>query len=267
MARFVEILKIVLLGIVEGITEWLPVSSTGHMIILDKFISLSVREEIFEIILVVIQLGAALAVPIALFDTIRSAFYKRRGGAGLLLMLLVGILPAAVFGFFLDDYISEHLFGHLTVALALIFYGIAFIVIERWARAARVSEISGIAARDALSIGLFQALALIPGTSRSGATIVGGMLFGVSRSVSAEFSFLMAIPIMLGASALKIIKFFLSGLVISRYEMLLIFIGAAVAFLVSLITIRFLIGFVREHTLTVFGIYRIILGLLVLLIK
>ncbi|MBR2342831.1 MAG: undecaprenyl-diphosphate phosphatase [Clostridia bacterium] len=272
MARFVEILKIILLGIVEGITEWLPVSSTGHMIILDKFISHSMSDELFEMLLVVIQLGAVLAVPIFFRDKILSIERTTRGAriSPLTLRLwgrvLLATLPAALLGLLLDDFLTEHLFNPTTVAIALVLYGAAFILLEhfRGGKASRVEYTEDISARDAFAVGLAQTLSLIPGTSRSGATIFGGMLLGLSRSAAAELSFLMAIPVMLGASLLKILKFFGGGLTLSAYEALLILVGALAAFLVSLFCIRFLMRFVKEHSFTVFGIYRIILGLVIL---
>ena len=276
---FIEILKAIFLGIIEGITEWLPVSSTGHMILVDEFVSLKVSPEFMELFLVVIQLGAIAAVPVYFFGKLnpfsKSKTQKEKKATwNLWAKVVVGVLPAAIIGVLLDDFLDEHLYNYIVVSIALIVYGIVFVLIEKLKKSKvecanspsyRVERIEDLTYRDALTIGAFQVLSLIPGTSRSGSTIIGGMLTGVSRSVSAEFSFFMAIPVMLGASLLKIVKFIFDGYTVSSVELWLLFIGIAVSFIVSLFAIKFLMDFVKRHTFIPFGIYRIVLGALVLL--
>lgn len=266
-----EILKAVILGIVEGITEWLPVSSTGHMILVDEFMSLDVSAAFMELFLVVIQLGAICAVPVLFFNKLnpfsRKKSASQRNATWLLwAKVIVGVLPAAVIGFVLDDFLDEHLYNFVTVAITLIIYGVAFIIVEHFKKnkTSRVERVEDLSFTDAIMIGGFQVLSLIPGTSRSGSTILGGRLVGVSRSVSAEFSFFMAIPIMLGASLLKIVKFVLEGYTATGTEICLLLVGLVVSFLVSLVAIKFLTDFVKRHTFTPFGVYRIVLGVLVL---
>lgn len=271
--EFFEILKAIFLGIIEGITEWLPVSSTGHMILADEFIKLKVSAEFKEMFLVVIQLGAILAVPTLFFDKL-NPFSKKKSKAekkstiDLWLKVIVGALPAAAAGLLLDDFLDKHLYNSIVISIALIVYGIAFILIERTkkvkANEFRVNDVSELSYKDALTIGAFQILSLIPGTSRSGSTIIGGMLSGVSRVASAEFSFFMAIPIMLGASGLKILKFIMEGATVSSLEIVLLLVGIAVSYIVSLVVIKFLMDFVKRHSFSVFGVYRIILGVIVL---
>ena len=267
--KFIEILKAIFIGIVEGITEWLPVSSTGHMILADEFIRLNVSDAFKEMFFVVIQLGAILAVPTLFFDRLNPISKKKtkeekKRTIDLWCKVIVGALPAAVAGLLLDDFLDEHLYTPTVISIALIVYGIAFILIERMkkvkANEFRVNDVSELTYKDALTIGAFQILSLIPGTSRSGSTIIGGMLGGVSRVASAEFSFFMAIPIMLGASGLKILKFILEGATVSSFELALLFIGIVVSYIVSVIVIKFLMDFVKRHSFSVFGIYRIILG-------
>lgn len=266
-----EILKAVILGIVEGITEWLPVSSTGHMILVDEFMSLDVSAAFMELFLVVIQLGAICAVPVLFFNKL-NPFSRKKSAAQrnatwlLWAKVIVGVLPAAVIGFVLDDFLDEHLYNFVTVAITLIIYGVAFILVEHFKKnkTSRVERVEDLSFTDAIMIGGFQVLSLIPGTSRSGSTILGGRLIGVSRSVSAEFSFFMAIPIMLGASLLKIVKFVLEGYTATGTEICLLLVGLVVSFLVSLVAIKFLTDFVKRHTFTPFGVYRIVLGALVL---
>ncbi len=267
MQKFIEILKVTLLGIIEGITEWLPISSTGHMILVDEFIHLNVSEEFKEMFFVVIQLGAILAVPILFWDRLipfskTKTEEEKRSVWMLWLKVIVGVLPAAVLGLLLDDFFDKHFYNFVVVAIALIVYGVAFILIERLKRASsyRIESVYDIGFRDALVIGSFQVLSLIPGTSRSGSTILGGMLSGVSRTAASEFSFFMAIPVMLGASLLKAVKFFLDGFTLSSIEIWLLVVGIVVSFVVSLAVIRFLMSFVRRHDFIPFGIYRIILG-------
>ena len=266
-----EILKAIVLGIVEGITEWLPVSSTGHMILIDEFLNLNVSDDFREMFLVVIQLGAICAVPVLFFNKL-NPFSKTKSEAekkstwSLWLKVIVGAIPAAIIGVILDDFLDEHLYNYATVAAALIIYGIVFIIIEkvRAGKPTRVENVEDLSYTDALKIGAFQVLSLIPGTSRSGSTIIGGMTFGVSRSASAEFSFFMAIPIMLGASGLKLLKFIIKGVSVSAAEIALLLIGIVVSFLVSLFAIKFLMDFVKRHDFKPFGIYRIILGVIVI---
>ncbi len=270
--EFVEFLKAFLIGVVEGITEWLPISSTGHMILVDEFVKLSVSEAFLSLFLVVIQLGAILAVPVYFFDKLnpwskKKSAAERRATWSLFGKVIVGVLPAAVLGLFLDDFLDAHLMNYIVVAIALIVYGVLFIVIERKrkGKAFRVETVDALTYRDALVIGAYQVLSLVPGTSRSGSTILGGMLHGVSRTAAAEFSFFMAIPVMLGASGLKVVKFLLDGYTATGAEIGLLLVGIVVSFAVSLATIRFLMDFVKRHDFKPFGIYRIALGALVLL--
>lgn len=269
--EFIEFLKSFLLGIVEGITEWLPVSSTGHMILFDEFLKLDVSPEFMEMFLVVIQLGAILAVPTLFFERLnpfsakKSAQEKRRT-LSLWAKVIVGAVPAAILGLLLDDIFEKYLYNYVTVAAALIIYGILFIVVEHFKKdkTYRIESAEDLTYTDALKIGAFQVLSLIPGTSRSGSTILGGMLSGISRTASAEFSFFMAIPIMLGASGLKILKFLLGGFTASGGEIALLLVGIVVSYIVSLAVIKFLMDFVKRHSFAPFGIYRIALGVIVL---
>ncbi|MBE6546040.1 MAG: undecaprenyl-diphosphate phosphatase [Ruminococcaceae bacterium] len=267
----IELLKAVLFGIVEGITEWLPISSTGHMILLNEFLSLDVSPAFWELFEVVIQLGAILAVIVLFFRKLNplspSKEAKEKAATWRLWgLVIIAVLPSAVIGLLLDDWLNEHFYNYVTVAAALIVYGIAFIVIERLRKdtAPRVETVEQLTVRDALTVGIFQVLAVIPGTSRSGSTILGGMLFGLSRTAAAEFSFYLAIPTMAGASLLKGVKFFLDGNTLGGKEWALLGVGCLVAFLVSLCVIRYLMDYVRRHSFAAFGIYRIILGILVL---
>lgn len=266
-----EILKAVLIGIVEGITEWLPISSTGHMIVIDEFIKLNLSPEFRELFLIVIQLGAILAVPTLYFNKL-NPFSKRKNEAekkntwNLWLKVLVGVIPAAVLGVLLDDVCDKYLHNYVVVSIALIVYGIVFILIEKYGSKInkKVESVDDISYSDAIKIGAYQLLSLIPGTSRSGSTIIGGLLSGVSRSASAEFSFFMAIPIMLGASGLKVLKFIIRGFSATASEVAILIIGMAVAFAVSYFAIKFLVDFVKRHDFKPFGIYRICLGVIVL---
>ena len=271
----IEILKSIVLGIIEGITEWLPVSSTGHMILVDEFLKLDVSDGFKELFLVVIQLGAILSVPVLFFEKL-NPFGKSNNNEqrnkiiSLWCKVIVGIAPAGIVGVLFDDWFDEHFYNYIVVALALIIYGIVFIVIEnhqkrRETDSFKVNDVYDITYNDAIKIGLFQVLSLIPGTSRSGSTIIGGMLSGVSRSASAEFSFFMAIPVMLGASLLKILKFIMAGLVMTSLEVWMLIVGILVSFLVSLASIKFLMEFVLRHDFSLFGIYRIVLGAIVLM--
>ena len=272
MIYFLEILKVLFLGIVEGITEWLPISSTGHMILVDEFLALDVSPSFKEMFFVVIQLGAILAVPVLFYKRLfpfgKSVSPEDKGRIySLWAKVAVGVIPATVVGFLLDELLERYLYNYVVVSVALIVYGVAFILVDRRRDGCtyRIESVYDLTYKDALLIGSYQALSLIPGTSRSGSTILGGTLSGVSRTASAEFSFFMAIPIMLGASGLKILKLVYSGYTVTSFELLLLLIGIAVAFLVSLAVIDFLMRFVKEHSLRAFGIYRILLGAAVLL--
>ena len=267
-----EILKAILIGIVEGITEWLPISSTGHMILVDEFIRLDVSEAFKELFFVVIQLGAIAAVPVYFFEKLnpfsrKKSSPQKKATLNMWGKVIVGVLPAAILGVLFDDFFDEHFYNYVVVAAALIVYGVAFILIEKFKKNSeyRVNDIGELTYKDALVIGAFQTLSLIPGTSRSGSTILGGMLTGVSRVVSAEFSFFMAIPVMLGASLLKIVKFAFDGGTVSGSELILLGVAMLVSFVVSLVAIKFLMDFVKKHSFAPFGVYRIILGALVIM--
>lgn len=265
----IELLKSILIGIIQGITEWLPVSSTGHMILLDELLNLDVTPEFKEMFFVVIQLGSILAVLTLYFHKLNPFSRKKSEGERkqtwvLWLRVLIAAIPAAILGLLLDDWFDEHFYNYVVVAIALVVYGVAFLLVERRnrGRSFRVSSVYDIDAKTALGIGAFQCLSLIPGTSRSGSTILGSTLIGVSREAAAEFSFFLAIPVMLGASALKLLKF---GFAFSGAEIGILIAGVLTAFLVSVVAIRFLMGFVRTHTFAPFGWYRILLGIVVLL--
>ena len=268
--NFIEYIKAIFIGIIEGITEWLPVSSTGHMILFDEFLKLDVTEDFKEMLLVVIQLGAILAVPILFWNKLwpftkeKSQTEKSRT-LSLWLKVIVGVIPAAVIGLFFDDILDTYLYNYVTVSVALVVYGIAFVLVERLKRKSgfRIDSVYDITYTDALKIGAFQVLSLIPGTSRSGSTILGGIITGVSRTASAEFSFFMAIPIMLGASGLKILKFILGGFTATGGEIAILLVGIIVSFLVSLLAIKLLMDFVKRHSFSIFGVYRIVLGVIV----
>lgn len=265
-----EILKAILFGIVEGITEWLPISSTGHMILLDDIIHLNVSEEFYELFQVVIQLGAILAVVLMYFKTIwpfKKDKNESKATFNLWGKILVACIPAAVIGILFDDFLDKYLYNSIVVALTLIIYGIIFIVIEAKKVGKReTKELKDITYKQALGIGAFQLLSLIPGTSRSGSTIIGGLLLGLERSVAAEFTFFLAIPVMVGASLLKLLKYIVKvGFVFSSSELILLAVGCIVAFIVSILIIKFLLNYIRKHDFKVFGYYRIILGILVLL--
>ena len=266
-----EFFKAVFIGIVEGITEWLPVSSTGHMILVDEFLSLNVSAEFLELFLVVIQLGAICAVPVLFFNKL-NPFSKSKSKAEqrntwrLWSKVVVGVLPAAILGVLLDDFFDEHFYNYVVVSVALIVYGVAFIFVEKYknGKSFRIEHVEDISYKDALMIGGFQILSLIPGTSRSGSTILGGMLGGVSRVASAEFSFFMAIPVMLGASLLKVVKFLADGYSATGDELVLLLVGLIVSFVISLVSIKFLMEFVKRHSFAPFGVYRIVLGIAVI---
>ena len=272
MEVLIELLKAILFGIVEGITEWLPVSSTGHMILLDEFVHLKVSAEFYEMFEVVIQLGAILAVILLFFHKLnplspKKNVQQKKDTWQLWFKVIVAVLPSAFIGLLLDDWMDEHLYNYVVVAITLIVYGIAFILVERQNRGKKLSitDVHQIDYRTAIFIGCFQCLSLIPGTSRSGSTILGAILLGVGRSAGAEFSFFLAIPTMLGASALKLLKFLLSGVGAGGTEIAVLAVGCVVSFVVSLAVIRGLMEYVRKHSFAVFGIYRIALGVLVLM--
>ena len=269
---FIEFLKAVLFGIVEGITEWLPVSSTGHMILLDEFIHLQVSDAFYEMFQVVIQLGAIGAVILLFFHKLnpfspKKTEVQKKATWDLLIKIVVAVIPSAVIGLLLDDWMDEHLYNHIVVAIALIVYGVAFLYVEKWnaGRSFTITKTSQIDYRTALLLGAFQCLSLIPGTSRSGSTILGAIILGIARPAGAEFSFFMAIPTMLGASALKLLKFLMEGVQATGIEIMVLIVGCIVSFIVSLAVIRGLMAFVRKRSFAVFGIYRIILGAVVLL--
>lgn len=268
---FMEILKVVFLGIVEGITEWLPISSTGHMLLVDEFIHLDMSAAFKEMFFVVIQLGAILAVAALFWNKMLPFQFRdnsqpviKRETVSLWLKVVVACVPGAVVTILFDAYIEAHLHTPVVIALALVFYGIAFILIENRnkKRLPRVNDLSDITYRTAFMIGLFQVLSIIPGTSRSGATIIGSLLLGVSRVAAAEFTFFLAMPVMLGLSAIKMLKF---GFAISGAELLILGVGMAVAFTVSVIVIKFLMSYIKKHDFKAFGWYRIALGAIVLL--
>lgn len=297
----IEALKSFLIGIVEGITEWLPISSTGHMILVDEFVKLQVSPEFLALFLVVIQIGAILAVLILYFHKLnpfspRKTSAEKKGTWRLWGMVVIGCIPAAIFGFALDDWVNEHFYNKVVVAAMLILYGVVFIVLERRnrrrlreaeaslaaprGRHARISaestaeaaeaqlfkitDVDDIDWKTALKIGLFQVLAIIPGTSRSGATIIGGMLTGCSRTAAAEFTFFLAIPVMFGWGLVKAVKFIAKGIMMSQTEIVVLVVGIVTAFVMSIIAIKFLMGYIKKNDFTAFGWYRIVVGVLVL---
>lgn len=265
----IELLKVIFLGIVEGITEWLPVSSTGHMILVDEFIKLDVSPQFMEMFLVVIQLGAIMAVVVLYFNkllpfdfTRQREHFIKKDIMILWLKILVACIPAAIIGILYDDIIDELFYNYQTVTFTLIIYGVLFIIIERLHKGKQpnITTLTQLSYKTALLIGVFQLLALIPGTSRSGATIIGAMILGSSRVIAAEFTFFLAIPVMFGASLLKLVKF---GLNFTSYELIILFTGMLVAFVTSILAIKFLMGYIKKHDFKVFGYYRIILGCIV----
>ena len=265
----IEIIKSVIFGIVEGITEWLPISSTGHMILLKNFMKLNVSDNFWEMYLVVIQLGAILAVCTVYFKKLNFLLYtknkdKFNKSLNIWKKVIVGCLPAAVIGLLFDDFLDEHFYNFPTVALMLIVYGILFIIVENYIsnKKSKCNDIYSMSYKLAIYIGLFQVLSLIPGTSRSGATILGALLLGTSRTVAAEYTFYLAIPVMAGASLLKLVKF---GFDFSGSEIAILISGMLVAYIVSIIAIKFLISFIKKHDFKPFGVYRIILGLILII--
>lgn len=288
---FLEAIKAFIIGLVEGLTEWLPISSTGHMILVDQFIHLDVSAEFRELFLVVIQIGAIMAVIILYFSKLnpfssKKTSVQKRGTWRLWGMVLIGCIPAAVVGLLLDDWVTEHFYNAWVVAAMLILYGIIFIVLERRNRHKytqyvhdnnlldkpsspddmfRIKTVDDIDWKAAIKIGFFQCLAIIPGTSRSGATIIGGMLTGCSRTAAAEFTFFLAIPIMFGWGIVKVFKVIISaGLIMTATEILVLVVGILTAFVVSVLSIKFLMGYIKNNDFTAFGVYRIIVGVVVL---
>lgn len=264
----VELLKVVVLGIVEGLTEWLPVSSTGHMILVDEFIRLDVSKDFMDMFLVVIQLGAILAVVALNFEKLNpwsswKTRQEKRDTVSLWCKVIVACVPAAVIGLAFNKYMEEHFMTAPVVATTLIFYGLLFIWIENYNkhRRPRINDLARLDYRTAFIIGMFQVLSLVPGTSRSGATIIGGILFGTSRIVAAEFTFFLAIPVMFGASLLKMVKF---GLHYTGAEIVIMVVGMVTAFIVSILSIKFLLSYIKTNDFKAFGWYRIVLGIIVI---
>lgn len=287
--EFIEVIKTIVFGIIQGITEWLPISSTGHMILANEFLKLNVSESFWELFLVVIQFGSIIAVLVLYFGklnpfslTHRKNFIAEnpdaKGGKKLLAIfkpetltlwakVIVAVVPAGIIGLLFDDFLDEHLYNYITVAITLILYGIFFIVLENHPKTPKITDLTTLSYKTALLIGVFQILALIPGTSRSGSTILGAVILGCSRGVAAEFSFFLAVPVMLGASGLKIVKYALeaggTGALFTGSEWFTLILGMVVAFVVSLFAIKFLVNFVKKHDFKVFGYYRIVLGIVV----
>ena len=275
--ELIEILKVILLGIVEGITEWLPVSSTGHMLLVDAWFSLKASEEFKDMFFVVIQLGAILAVAVLFWnkllpwrkqkaETGKDTIVTDKNILNLWGKVLVACIPAGVIGILFDDLLEQYLQTPLVISITLIVYGVAFILVENKNKTQQlpIQTTQEITYKHALIIGAFQVLSLIPGTSRSGATIIGALLVGIARPAGAEFTFFLAIPVMAGASAIKLLKFFMESGTMSSAEVGYLLIGAIVAFAVSLLAIKFLMNFVKNHDFKVFGWYRIALGAIVI---
>ena len=263
-----DLIKTVILGVVEGLTEWLPISSTGHMILVDEFIKLDVTKQFMDMFLVVIQLGAILAVVVLNFEKLNpfsswKSRQEKRDTVELWKKVIVATLPAGIIGLMLNKFMEEHLMTAPVVATTLIFYGILFIIIENYnkRRHPRVTDLRNLDYKTALIIGFFQVLSLVPGTSRSGATIIGGLLFRASRYVAPEFTFFLAIPVMFGASFLKMVKF---GIHYTGAEVLILVLGMVTAFIVSILSIRFLLSYIKTNDFKAFGWYRIVLGIVVI---
>ncbi|MCI7540251.1 MAG: undecaprenyl-diphosphate phosphatase [Veillonellaceae bacterium] len=263
-----DLIKTVILGVVEGLTEWLPISSTGHMILVDEFIKLDVTKQFMDMFLVVIQLGAILAVVVLNFEKLNpfsswKSRQEKRDTVELWKKVIVATLPAGIIGLMLNKFMEEHLMTAPVVATTLIFYGILFIIIENYnkRRHPRITDLRNLDYKTALIIGFFQVLSLVPGTSRSGATIIGGLLFGASRYVATEFTFFLAIPVMFGASFLKMVKF---GIHYTGAEVLILVLGMVTAFIVSILSIRFLLSYIKTNDFKAFGWYRIVLGIVVI---
>ena len=262
---FIEILKAILQGIIQGITEWLPISSTGHILLLDAVWPMQVSKDFFDIFKVVIQLGSILAVVVLYFHKLnpfspKKTAEEKRGTWNLWFKVAVASIPAAVIGLAIDDLVDEKLSTPLVIAITLFLYGVGFLLLESFPPKTKVSSLKDISFKRALGIGAFQTLSLIPGTSRSGSTILGASLLGTSREIAAEFSFFMAIPAMVGASGIKVLKFLMDGLSLTGAEWVILAVGTVVSFLVSLFAIRFLMGYIKRHDFKVFGWYRIALA-------
>ena len=271
----IELLKAILFGIVEGLTEWLPVSSTGHLILLNEFINLQVSEEFKSMFDVVIQLGAILAVIVLFFHKLNpfapsKSHLEKKQTWNMWFKVIAAIIPSGILGILFDDWMDEHLHNGVVVSIALIVYGVAFILVERrndrnaHGKYLQQEDVYSLGWMPAMVIGFSQCLSLIPGTSRSGSTILGGIMVGVSRSVAAEFSFFMAVPTMVGASGIKALKFLLSGVTATGSEIMILVVGCVVSFIVSLLVIKGLMEYVRKHSFASFGVYRIVLGVIVL---
>ena len=270
MLSLTEILKVLLLGLVEGVTEWLPVSSTGHMLLVDEFVQINASDAFKEMFFVVIQLGAILAVVLLFWNKMWPFQFKDKTKPvciketfSMWFKVVVACIPGAIVTILFDDYITEHFETPFVIAGALIFYGIVFIVIERWnkTRTPKVEKLEDITYKTALFIGLFQVLSIVPGTSRSGSTIIGALLLGVSRVAAAEFTFFLAVPVMFGYSLLKVLKM---SVAITSAELVILIVGVVVAFVVSLLVIKFLMSYIKKHDFQIFGVYRIILGIAVI---
>lgn len=266
---FIELIKAAVFGIVEGITEWLPISSTGHMLLLNQFLTMNVSADFWDMFLVVIQLGAIMAVVVLSFEKLNpfsswKTRQEKRDTVQLWMKVIVACIPAAVIGLLFNKYMEEHFMTAPVVATTLIFYGIMFIIVENYNKHRRpaITDLRRLDYKTALIIGIFQVLSLVPGTSRSGATILGGLLFGASRTVAAEFTFFLAIPVMFGASALKMVKF---GFHYTGAEILILVVGMVTAFIVSVLSIKFLMRYIKTNDFKAFGWYRIVLGIIVLI--
>ncbi|WEV60476.1 undecaprenyl-diphosphate phosphatase [Streptococcaceae bacterium ESL0729] len=266
-----EILKAIFLGIIEGITEWLPISSTGHLILAEEFVKLNASESFKSMFNVVIQLGAIMAVVVIFFDKLnpfdgKKSYGEKRSTWRLWVKVLIASIPAGIIGIKFDDWFEAHFYNFVSVALMLILYGFAFIYVEKWAKSQTptVTSLNKMPYLFAFYIGVFQVLALMPGTSRSGVTILGAIILGASRYVAAEFTFFLAIPAMFGGSAIKVLKFIKNGEVLSGQEFLVLLIASLTAFVVSVVVIKFLMDYIKKHDFTIFGKYRIVLGLILL---
>ena len=285
--EFIELLKAIFLGIVEGITEWLPISSTGHMILVDEFLSLNVSDKFLELFLVVIQIGAILAVIVIYFNKLNpfskhKTKVEKKSTWRLWGLVAIGCIPAAIIGIAFDDFFNEYFYNAWTVSIALIAYGIIFILIERrnkheeeslkknssaksHIRLYKIETVDDMDIKTSLKIGAFQCLAIIPGTSRSGSTIIGGMLCGCSRTAAAEYTFFLAIPVMFGWGALKTLKMIFAGIALTQTEIGVLICGIVSAFIVSILSIKFLMSYIKGHDFSAFGVYRIIIGIIVLI--
>ena len=266
---FIEILKSIVIGIVQGITEWLPISSTGHLILAEKLLTLNVSPEFWNMFKVVIQFGSILAVVVLYFHKLnpfspKKSEEEKKNTYSLWAKVIVAVIPAAVIGFLFEDIIDNVLSSTLVIAATLIIYGVAFLIIENQNKKPTVETLESLTYKQALLIGIFQVLALIPGTSRSGSTILGAIIIGCARPVGTEFSFFLAVPVMLGASALKLLKFVMGGTLITTVEWAVLISGFIVTFIVSVLAIKFLMTYIRKHDFKAFGIYRIILGIIVI---